>query len=117
MVGWWWGGGVCKVIFMSNPTVVLRLGWGFDNNNNSNAKKCQLNFYCHYAGHNMAMELCNVNAHANIPALFITILCPRLCGGGTLDFLDGRGAAGLHGEGRVLKGVGVPPYWIILLKK
>ena len=30
---WWWvvGGGVCKVIFMSNPTVVLRLGWGFDN--------------------------------------------------------------------------------------
>ena len=30
-----WGGGVggvCKVIFMSNPTVVLRLGWGFDNN-------------------------------------------------------------------------------------
>ena len=31
---WWWvGGGVCKVIFMVNPTVVLRLGlgWGFDN--------------------------------------------------------------------------------------
>ena len=28
---WWVGGGVCKVIFMSNPTVVLRLGWGFDN--------------------------------------------------------------------------------------
>ena len=32
---WWLGGvgGVCKVIFMSNPTVVLRLrlGWGFDN--------------------------------------------------------------------------------------
>ena len=27
------GGGVCKVIFMSNPTVVLRLGWGFDNEN------------------------------------------------------------------------------------
>ena len=27
-VGW---GGVCKVIFISNPTVVLRLGWGFDN--------------------------------------------------------------------------------------
>ena len=31
-----WGGsgvvgGVCKVIFMSNPIVVLRLGWGFDN--------------------------------------------------------------------------------------
>ena len=28
--GW---GGVCKVIFVSNPTVVLRLGWGwgFDN--------------------------------------------------------------------------------------
>ena len=23
-------GGVCKVIFMSNPSVVLRLGWGFD---------------------------------------------------------------------------------------
>ena len=30
------GGGVCKVIFMSNPTVVLRLGWGFDNKNNNN---------------------------------------------------------------------------------
>ena len=30
---WWWVGGVCKVIFMSNPTIVLRLrlGWGFDN--------------------------------------------------------------------------------------
>ena len=30
---WWVVGGVCKVIFMSNPTVVLRLGWGwgFDN--------------------------------------------------------------------------------------
>ena len=29
---WWWvGGGVCKVNFMVNPTVVLRLGWGFDN--------------------------------------------------------------------------------------
>ena len=27
MGGW---GGVCKVIFVSNPTVVLRLGWGFD---------------------------------------------------------------------------------------
>ena len=29
-----WGGVVCKVIFMSNPTtveVVLRLSWGFDN--------------------------------------------------------------------------------------
>ena len=24
-------GGVCKVILLSNPTVVLRLGWGFDN--------------------------------------------------------------------------------------
>ena len=24
-------GGVCKVIFMSNPTVVLCWGWGFDN--------------------------------------------------------------------------------------
>ena len=33
MVGGW--GGVCTVIFMSNPTVVLRLGWGwgFDNFN------------------------------------------------------------------------------------
>ena len=32
---WWVGGGVCTVIFMSNPTVVLRLGlgWGFDNMN------------------------------------------------------------------------------------
>ena len=25
-------GVVCTVIFISNPTVVLRLGWGFDNN-------------------------------------------------------------------------------------
>ena len=32
-VGWGGVGGVCKVIFVSNPTVVLRLGWGwgFDN--------------------------------------------------------------------------------------
>ena len=32
VVGGGWGG-VCKVIFVSNPTVVLRLGWGwgFDN--------------------------------------------------------------------------------------
>ena len=29
----WGGGGVCKVIFMSNPSVVLTLGWGFDNTN------------------------------------------------------------------------------------
>ena len=31
--GWVVVGGVCKVIFMPNPTVVLRLGlgWGFDN--------------------------------------------------------------------------------------
>ena len=30
-VGWWWGG-VCKVIFVSNPTTVLRLCccWGCD---------------------------------------------------------------------------------------
>ena len=32
---WWWmvggWGVVCKVIFMSNPTVVLRLGSGLDN--------------------------------------------------------------------------------------
>ena len=29
-------GGVCKVIFMVNPTIVLRLGlgWGFDNKSN-----------------------------------------------------------------------------------
>ena len=27
------GGGVCTVIFMSNPTVVLCWGWGFDNFN------------------------------------------------------------------------------------
>ena len=27
-------GGVCKVIFMVNPTVVLRLGWGFDKKGN-----------------------------------------------------------------------------------
>ena len=31
MVGGGGWGGVCKVIFMSNPTVVLRLGWGVDN--------------------------------------------------------------------------------------
>ena len=28
VVGGGWGG-VCKVIFVSNPTVVLRLGWGW----------------------------------------------------------------------------------------
>ena len=32
---WWWWVVVCKVIFMSNPTVVLRLGWGFDNIRNA----------------------------------------------------------------------------------
>ena len=33
------------------------------------------------ASHYMAIvgEPCNVEAHANIPALFITMLCPRLC--------------------------------------
>ena len=31
MVGGGGWGGVCKVIFKSNPTVVLWLGWGFDN--------------------------------------------------------------------------------------
>ena len=36
-----WGGvvgGVFKVIFMSNPTVVLRLGWGFDKINTKKTK-------------------------------------------------------------------------------
>ena len=33
---WGVGGGVvCTVILWSNPTVVLRLGWGFDNIDNS----------------------------------------------------------------------------------
>ena len=27
----WWLGRGCKLIFVQNPTVVLRLGWGFDN--------------------------------------------------------------------------------------
>ena len=33
------------------------------------------------AGHKMAIvrEVCNVNDHANIPVLFMTILCPWLC--------------------------------------
>ena len=31
--GWVGWGGVCKVIFMTNLSVVLRLGWGFDNFN------------------------------------------------------------------------------------
>ena len=30
---WWWMGGWCKVIFMSNPTFELRLRLVFDNNN------------------------------------------------------------------------------------
>ena len=29
----WWGGMVCKVIFTSNSTTVLRLGCGLDNIN------------------------------------------------------------------------------------
>ena len=29
LCGW---GGWCRVILLSNPTIVLRLGWGFDNN-------------------------------------------------------------------------------------
>ena len=33
------------------------------------------------AGHNMAIvgEPCNVDAHANNPGLFMTMLCPQLC--------------------------------------
>ena len=33
------------------------------------------------AGHDMAIvgEPCNAAAHAKIPALFMSILCPRLC--------------------------------------
>ena len=44
----WWGGvggvgGVCKVIFVSNPTVVLRFGWGwgFDNMKKDENKICK----------------------------------------------------------------------------
>ena len=29
-------GGVCKVIFMENPSVVLRLGWDFDKKKDMN---------------------------------------------------------------------------------
>ena len=39
---WWGGGGVCTVIFVSNPTTVLRLRlccrWGCDNNVAANDK-------------------------------------------------------------------------------
>ena len=31
LCGGWAGLVVCKVIFKSNPTIVLMLGWGFDN--------------------------------------------------------------------------------------
>ena len=43
----WWvvGGGVCKVIFMSNPTVVLRLGWGFDKKENLKNSKYTQNIF------------------------------------------------------------------------
>ena len=46
---------------------------------------CPFDPYCinekKNAGHNMAKvgEPCNVDAHAKIPALFRTRLCPRLC--------------------------------------
>ena len=39
------GGGVCKVIFMSNPTVELRLGWGFDNTMNKTKPEDVLFFW------------------------------------------------------------------------
>ena len=41
---WWWGG-VCKFIFMSNPTVVLRLGWGFDNTGILHATHTEIFFF------------------------------------------------------------------------
>ena len=36
---------------------------------------------CKNAGHNMAIvgEPCNADAHAKITALFMSMLCPRLC--------------------------------------
>ena len=34
-------GCVCRVILLSNPTIVLRLGWGFDNN-----PIAVINLYC-----------------------------------------------------------------------
>ena len=40
-------GGVCKVIFMSNPTVVLRLGWGFDNKNKVESVQLATMVYTH----------------------------------------------------------------------
>ena len=43
MGGW---GVVCKVIFMSNPTVVLRLGWGFDNNTERPRSLCRSAMLC-----------------------------------------------------------------------
>ena len=39
------GGGVCKVIFMSNPTIVLRLGWGFDKKENLKNSKYTQNIF------------------------------------------------------------------------
>ena len=65
MVGWL--GGVCKVIFMSNPTTVedyLSLRWGFDNNN--------LNF-CREEGYKFKGGLFPASACIKISGHFSTI--------------------------------------------
>ena len=98
---WWWYVVVCKVIFMSNLTYImfglveLWLSWGYDN-----LTKLLFSFLgpskplswaqnwstiirdkSKKAGHNMAIvgEPRNVDAPANIPDLFMTMLCTRLC--------------------------------------
>ena len=48
LCGWWVGGVGRKVIFALNPTIVLRLGWGFDNSNLGNhsaGKSSFINWY------------------------------------------------------------------------
>ena len=56
VVGGGWGE-VCKVIFMSNPIVVLRLGWGFDN-----VKNCLVGYdHIKYLAKNLFSYLCFIS--------------------------------------------------------
>ena len=46
---------VCKVIFMSNPTVVLRLGWAFDNSARAYSTLVVLVFY-------VSVTMCDISS-------------------------------------------------------
>ena len=61
------GGGVCKVIFMSNPTIVLRLGWGFD-------KKHQTVVACAFVSEFSVFKLITYMVYKFIPYLVYKLI-------------------------------------------